>query len=406
MTILDELKNRGIFNNITSEEKFNHLPKGVGVYIGFDPTADSLHLGNYIQISILKRFKAFGFNPIAVLGGATGMIGDPSGRSTERNLLDQKTLLANKAKIRAQLESHGLTVVDNLDFYKDMSVLDFLREVGKHLSVSYMINKDIVKSRLETGISFTEFSYQLIQGWDFKRLYDDKNVMIQVGGSDQWGNITAGVELIRKTVGEDNHALGITANLLTTSTGAKFGKSAGNAIWIDRDLTSPFALYQFVLNTTDEDIEKFFNWITFLDQSEIKKIVAEHKTSPQTRIGQKALAYEIVKDVHSEKDAKEAVILSDVLFGSGEVSKLSSDQVLQFAGAVPTFENISGNIKDVLVKIGAASSNREVREFLAAGTIEVNGQKVTDESFEVVAGFEGKATLIKRGKKKFFLIKY
>lgn len=164
MTILDELKNRGIFNNITSEEKFNNLPKGVGVYIGFDPTADSLHLGNYIQISILKRFKAFGFNPIAVLGGATGMIGDPSGRSTERNLLDQKTLLANKAKIRAQLESHGLTVVDNLDFYKDMSVLDFLREVGKHLSVSYMINKDIVKSRLETGISFTEFSYQLIQG--------------------------------------------------------------------------------------------------------------------------------------------------------------------------------------------------------------------------------------------------
>ncbi len=406
MTILDELKIRGIFNSITSEEKFNSLPKGVGVYIGFDPTAQSLHLGNYIQISILKRFKDYGFSPIAVLGGATGMIGDPSGRSSERNLLDQETLLANKAKIKAQLESYGLNVVDNLDFYKDMGVLDFLREVGKHLSINYMISKDIVKSRLETGISFTEFSYQLIQGWDFKRLYDDRNVMIQVGGSDQWGNITAGVEIIRKTIGDENHALGITANLLTTSSGAKFGKSAGNAIWIDKTLTSPFALYQFILNTTDDDIQKFFNWITFLPVEKIQEIVEKHKVSPHERSGQKALAYEIVKDVHSQQDAEEAIMLSNVLFGSGDVKSLSAAQVLQFDNAVPTFEHVIGNVKDVLVKIGAAESNREVREFLAVGTIEVNGEKITDESFEITPGFDQKATLIKKGKKKFFLIKY
>lgn len=406
MSILNQLKDRGIFNNITSEEKFSKLPKGAGIYIGFDPTADSLHLGNYIQITILKRFKEAGFNPIAVLGGATGMIGDPSGRSSERNLLDNSTLLANKAKIKAQLESYGLEVVDNLDFYKDMNVLTFLREVGKLVNINHMLAKDVVKSRLEDGISFTEFSYQLIQGWDFKCLYDQKNVMIQVGGSDQWGNITSGVELIRKTVGDENNALGITVNLLTTSSGAKFGKSAGNAVWIDRNLTSPFSLYQFMLNTTDADVEKFLNWITFLSQDKIAEIVKKHNENPQAREGQKALAFEVVKDVHSKQDAEDALKLTEVLFGSGDIKQLSSEQVLQFAGNVPTFENITGPLKDVLIKIGAATSNREVREFLASGTIEVNGEKVTDENFEVQPGFNSKATFIKRGKKKFFLIKY
>ena len=406
MSILNELKSRGIFNNITSEEKFNKLSNGVGIYIGFDPTAESLHLGNYIQITILKRFKEAGFNPIAVLGGATGMIGDPSGRSSERNLLDNSTLLNNKEKIRNQLESYGLTVVDNLDFYKDMNVLDFLREVGKHANVNHMIQKEVVKSRLDAGISFTEFSYQLIQGWDFKRLYDDKNVMIQVGGSDQWGNITAGVELIRKTNGEDNLALGITVNLLTTSTGAKFGKSAGNAVWIDRKMTSPFSLYQFMLNTTDEDVEKFLNWLTFLPKEKIESIVSKHKEDPQARYGQKQLAFEVVKDVHSLDDANGAVKLTEVLFGSGDITTLSAEQVLQFEGSVPTFQNLTGPIKDVLVSIGAASSNREVREFLSTSSVEVNGEKITDENFEVTPGFDGKATFIKRGKKKFFLIKY
>uniref|UniRef100_A0A2C9KTD5 tyrosine--tRNA ligase n=1 Tax=Biomphalaria glabrata TaxID=6526 RepID=A0A2C9KTD5_BIOGL len=272
MSILNELKERGIFNNITSEEKFNKLPENVGVYIGFDPTAESLHLGNYIQISILKRFKSAGFKAIAVLGGATGMIGDPSGRSSERNLLDQKTLLNNKAKIKAQLESYGLEVVDNLDFYKDMNVLDFLREVGKLANVNHMIQKDVVKSRL--------------------------------------------------------------------------------------------------------------------DAENIESIVSEHKSNLQSRSGQKALAYEVVKDVHSLEDAEDALKLSNVLFGSGDIKTLSPNQVLQFDGSVPTFMNLTGSLKDVLISIGAANSNREVREFLSTGTIEVNGEKIMDENFLVSPGFD------------------
>lgn len=405
MNILDELRNRKILKDVTNEEKFKKLPKGAGVYIGFDPTAESLHLGNYIQIANLLRFKNAGYEAFAILGGATGMIGDPSGKSAERNLLDQETLLKNKKHIKAQLESFGLRVIDNLDFYKDVNVLEWLRDAGKLININYMINKDIVSSRFETGMSFTEFSYQLIQGWDFKNLYDKYGVRIQVGGSDQWGNITTGVEMIRKTVGDDNLAVGITSNLLLTASGKKFGKSEGNAIWLDRTMTSPYQLYQYVLNTPDEDLETIFNWVTMVPTDKVKAIILEHEADKSKRIAQKMLAAEIVKDIHSEEDARIAEKLSGVLFGKIQVSELTADEVLQLEGSIPTFVSLGGQISEVLIQIGACSSKREAREFIASGAIEVNGIKVPSEEFEVIPkAFDKKATIIRRGKKQFFLL--
>lgn len=401
MKIINELKQRGIFNNITNEEKFAQLKQGEAVYIGFDPTAKSLHLGNYLQIVMLLRFKEAGFKPIAVLGGATGMIGDPSGKSAERNLLDSKELDSNKEYIKKQLESFGLEVIDNYDFYKDMNVLTFLREVGKLLNVNYMINKDVVASRLETGISFTEFSYQLIQGWDFKELYDKHNVKVQIGGSDQWGNITSGVEIIRKTNGDDNTAVGITTNLLTTASGKKFGKTEGNAIWLDKTLTTPFQLYQYILNTPDEDLEKIMKWTTLLPLEEIENIMKEHSVEPFKRKAQICLAQELVKDIHSPEELEEAENLSSVLFGQGDIKSLTNDQKMQLKGSVPSFENIHGTLFEVLTQVGAIKSNREGREFVSSGAIQINGEVISDENYSFASG----VYLIKKGKKKFFLIK-
>lgn len=401
MKIINELKQRGIFNNITNEEKFAQLKQGEAVYIGFDPTAKSLHLGNYLQIVMLLRFKKAGFKPIAVLGGATGMIGDPSGKSAERNLLDSKELDSNKEYIKKQLESFGLEVIDNYDFYKDMNVLTFLREVGKLLNVNYMINKDVVASRLETGISFTEFSYQLIQGWDFKELYDKHNVKVQIGGSDQWGNITSGVEIIRKTNGDDNTAVGITTNLLTTASGKKFGKTEGNAIWLEKNLTTPFQLYQYILNTPDEDLEKIMKWTTLLPLEEIENIMKEHSVEPFKRKAQIRLAQELVKDIHSPEELEEAENLSSVLFGQGDIKSLTNDQKMQLKGSVPSFENIHGTLFEVLTQVGAIQSNREGREFVSSGAIQINGEVISDENYSFASG----VYLIKKGKKKFFLIK-
>ena len=406
MSIINELKNRGILKQVTNEEKFNSLKGTEGVYIGFDPTAKSLHLGNYVQMAILKRFADFGFKPVAVLGGATGMIGDPSGKASERNLLSEEELNDYKNKIRGQLENFGFNVIDNYDFYKNMSVIDYLRTVGKHLNVNYMLAKDSVSSRLENGISYTEFSYQLIQGWDFKKLYDEQDVRIQVGGSDQWGNITSGVELIRKTVGDDNLALGMTTNLLTTASGKKFGKSEGNALWLDKSMTTPFELYQYLISSSDDDAEKFLMWLTFIPVEEIKSIMEEHAKNPAARHAQKTLAHEVVKTIHSQEDADNAVVITNILFGSMQVSELNTNQALSLEGNIPTFTNVKGNIQDVLVEINAAQSKREAREFLSSGAVEVNGNKV-DEAFELTNNaFDGKANIIKRGKKKTFLIKY
>ena len=404
MNILEELKNRGILKDITNIEKFEKL-SNESLYIGFDPTAESLHLGNYVQIAILKRFEMAGFKPIAVLGGATGMIGDPSGKSEERNLLSEETLQKNINKIKNQLESFGIEVFNNYEIYKDMNVLEFLREVGKLININYMLSKEIVSSRLEKGISFTEFSYQLIQGWDFKKLYDDKNVRIEIGGSDQWGNITAGVELIRKTVGDNNLAVGITTNLLTTKSGKKFGKSEGNAIWLDASMTTPYELYQYLISTPDEDLETLFNWLTFIEINEIKEIISKHNQAPSSRLGQKKLAFELTKDIHGIQEAEKAVTISDILFGSKEIFELSMEQALSLDGNVPTFKNIKGDIVDVIVKTSLAQSKREAREFLESGAISVNGKTVSEGYLLSNEAFDKKANIIKRGK-KIILIRY
>ena len=398
MKILEELKNRGIFKDITSEEKFGKLTKGDKVYIGFDPTAKSLHLGNYIQIAILKMFEKAGFVPIAVLGGATGMIGDPSGKSEERNLLDEKLLNENKRSIRKQLESFNFEVIDNYDFYKGMDILEFLRDAGKLISINYMLAKDSVSSRIETGMSFTEFSYQLIQGWDFKTLFEKHNVKVQIGGSDQWGNITTGLEMIRKSFGNTLDAVGITTNLLMSASGKKFGKSEGNAIWLDKEMTTPFQLYQYLLSTDDADVKQLLLWLTTVNKNDINK--------QKPREAQKLLAYSVVEDIHGAKQAKQAIITTDILYGWKNESTLTTSQALSLEGSIPTFKNISGKIEDVLVEIKLATSKREAREFLSSSSIKVNGEIVIEDSVVQIKAFNKKANIIRRGKKKIVLIKY
>lgn len=403
--IISELNKRGIFKEITNKDKFDKLPSDAGVYIGFDPSAQSLHLGNYIQITILKRFGLAGFKPVAIVGGATGMIGDPSGKSQERNLLDNNVLINNKAHIKKQLEKFGLEVFDNLDFYKNMTILEFLRDVGKNININYMINKDIVQSRLESGISFTEFSYTLIQGWDFKELYQNKNVYVQIGGSDQWGNITTGIEMIRKVIGDDNKAVGIVTNLLTTSTGRKFGKSEGNAIWIDAEMTSPFQMYQHLLNWEDADIEKLLKWMTFLSVEQIDEIMKKHNEKPFEKQAQKALAFEIVKDIHGIDAANEAISITNTLFVEGDVTKLTIKNIEDIKSSIPFKQTNETNLTNLLIEAGISTSKRDARELINNNSIEYNGTKINNPDFIIDKKlFNGKYSLIKKGKRNYFLV--
>lgn len=403
--IISELNKRGIFKEITNKDKFDKLPSDAGVYIGFDPSAQSLHLGNYIQITILKRFGLAGFKPVAIVGGATGMIGDPSGKSQERNLLDNNVLINNKAHIKKQLEKFGLEVFDNLDFYKNMTILEFLRDVGKNININYMINKDIVQSRLESGISFTEFSYTLIQGWDFKELYQNKNVYVQIGGSDQWGNITTGIEMIRKVIGDDNKAVGIVTNLLTTSTGKKFGKSEGNAIWIDAEMTSPFQMYQHLLNWEDADIEKLLKWMTFLSVEQIDEIMKKHNEKPFEKQAQKALAFEIVKDIHGIDAANEAISITNTLFVEGDVTKLTIKNIEDIKSSIPFKQTNETNLTNLLIEAGISTSKRDARELINNNSIEYNGTKINNPDFIIDKKlFNGKYSLIKKGKRNYFLV--
>ncbi len=404
MELIKELKNRGILKDITNPEKLSKINKKDRVYIGFDPTAKSLHLGNYIQITILQRFKKAGYEPIAVLGGATGMIGDPSGRSEERHLQTHEQLNKNKSFIKKQLASFGLEVLDNYEFYKDMNILDFLREAGKLLNVNYMINKEVVKSRLNKGLSYTEFSYQLIQGWDFKELYINKNVKMQCGGSDQWGNITAGVEVIRKVVGDDNLAVGLTTNLLLDSNGNKFGKSTGGALWLDKSMCSPYKLYQYLINIADEDVERMLTWVTFLTEEQIRKIMDKHNQEPFKRFAQQTLAKEIITNIHSKEDLEIAIKLSDILFKNKAIDSLKEEEVKQLMHAIPTTKSSSKNIMEILVESGSCKSNREAREFIANKAISINGEVIENYEQKIPSAFNDKFVLIKRGKKNWFLV--
>ncbi|QDY87787.1 tyrosine--tRNA ligase [Mycoplasma anserisalpingitidis] len=407
MNILNELKERGILKNISSEEKFNSLEKGAKVYIGFDPTAQSLHLGNYIQIKTLQRFKQAGFTPIMVVGGATGMIGDPSGRNTERNLLDSKTLENNKEKIRKQLSKFDIDVVDNYDFYKDMNILYFLREVGKLISINYMLSKDVVSSRLENGISFTEFSYQLIQGWDFYQLYKLHNTKIQVGGSDQWGNITTGLEIISKKC-ENPDAVGITLNLLTDENGNKFGKSTGGgSLWLDKDMNSPYNLYQFLFNQPDSQIEKLLLWLTSLEINEIKNIIKNHFENPSLQNAQRVLAFEVVKDIHGYNEAQKSFNLSQFIFNPQ--FDITSLKLNEFENMIDHFKVLEvkndSNLVEELMKNEVFKSKREVREFIQNKSLKFNFTPV-DENTKISSNlFDNKYAIVNKGKKQIFILK-
>ncbi|TPR53381.1 tyrosine--tRNA ligase [Metamycoplasma neophronis] len=405
--ILEDLKSRGVLKDISNEEKFINLENGVGIYTGFDPTAMSLHLGNYVQILNLLRFKKYGFKPIAILGGVTGMIGDPSFRNSERKFLDLETLEKNKNAIRKQLESFGLEVIDNYDFYRDWTMVDFLRNAGKLVNVNYLLNKDSIATRLNQGLTFTEFSYQLIQGWDFKTLYETRNVKIQLGGSDQWGNITTGLEFIRKTHGESADAIAMTANLLVDENGVKFGKSTGGgSLWLDPKMTSPYAIYQFLLNQSDAKIEEYLKWLTFLSVNEVENIIAEHNQAKFKRLAQKVLAYEIVKDIHGEAMAKKCVKISEILFNKKEES-LDIEDIEMLLDFLRVYEAKEGqNFIDFIKENSICSSNRETREFLAKKSFLLDDIVLEDENEKITfKNFDGKYALLRKGKKEFIIIK-
>ena len=425
---IDELKWRGLLQDMTpgtDEQLQNEMTTG---YIGFDPTADSLHIGSLVPIKILVHFQQHGHKPMALVGGATGMIGDPSGKSAERNLLDEKTLNHYVECIRQQLarflvfdesKPNSAELVNNYDWMKEVSFLDFVRDTGKHITVNYMMAKDSVKKRFSgeggaEGMSFTEFTYQLMQGYDFLHLYKEKNVKMQMGGSDQWGNITTGTELIRRKA--QGNAFALTVPLITKADGSKFGKSeSGENYWLDAKRTSPYKFYQFWLNTADADAERYIKIYTFLPKEEIEKLIEEHRTAPHERKLQKRLAEEVTRWVHSDEELQKAIKASEILFGkstSEDLVSLDEETFLQIFEGVPQKEIakadvIGSNIVELLSeKSGFLKSKGEARRELAGNAISVNKSKVT-ESFEATDAdlIDGKFLLLQKGKKNYFIVK-
>lgn len=413
--IIEDLRWRGLIKDYSNEKEVEELLKTPQtIYCGFDPSASSLHIGNFVMISLLMRFQRAGHKVIAVVGGATGMIGDPSGKSSERNLQTMEALLENTNSIKRQLErfidledpEKGM-LINNYDWIAPMSVLDFLRDYGKHFSINYLLAKDIIASRLESGISFTEFSYNIIQAIDFLTIYDKYGCKIQVGGSDQWGNLTSGLELIRKARGSEAKAEIITCHLITRADGKKFGKSEKGALFLDPELTSPYQLYQYFMNVTDEDAIRYLKVFTFLSREEITEIERQHLEALGARVGQKALAYEVVKIIHGEDKANEAVEMSKVLF-SGDIKSLTKKQLEEVFGDLTV--EVSGDkmLEDLLIEIKAASSKREAREFCKNNSISVNSEKVND-STKIISkedALYNEYTLVKRGKKNYYLVKH
>jgi len=423
---VEELKWRGLLHDITpgAEEIISEGP--TTGYIGFDPTSDSLHIGSLIPIIILMHFQKTGHKPIALIGGATGMIGDPSGKSSERNLLDEKTLHKNIAGIKSQLEGfldfnsntpNAAELVNNYDWMKNFSLIDFVRDIGKHLTVNYMMAKESVKKRIsgETsdGMSFTEFTYQLFQGYDFLYLYEHKNCKLQMGGSDQWGNITSGTELIRRKA--QGKAYAMTCPLITKADGSKFGKSEGGNIWLDKNKTSVYKFYQYWLNSSDEDAENFIKKFTFLEKNVIDKLIAEHQEAPHTRLLQKTIAKEVTLLAHSEEDYKNALKASSILFGKStenDLKSLDKQTFLDVFSGVPQAEIESAQIKEGLDIVTAFSntgflkSNGEVRRALKENSISVNKEKVK-EGFTIRVDnlIANTYVLLQRGKKNYFLLK-
>lgn len=424
---IEEVTWRGMLHDVMPGTE-EHLMEQMRVaYVGIDPTADSLHIGHLVGVMLLKHFQLSGHKPLALVGGATGMIGDPSGKSNERNLLDETTLRHNQEALKGQLgrfldftsnASNAAELVNNYDWMKDFSFLDFIRDIGKHITVNYMMSKDSVKKRLSSeaseGMSFTEFTYQLVQGYDFLHLYREKQCTLQMGGSDQWGNITTGTELVRRIASGKAYAL--TCPLITKADGTKFGKSEGGNIWLDSARTSPYKFYQYWLNTSDVDAEKYIKIFTFLSKEEIEILTEKHRESPHLRLLQKRLAEEITVMVHSEVDLENAIKASNILFGnatSEDLKQLDEATFLEVFDGVPQ-ANISRqeietgiNIIDVLnEKTGFFKSNGEARRALSANSISVNKEKVTEDFVLTNANLiNNQFVLLQSGKKNYFVIR-
>lgn len=409
MNLIKELKDRGIINNVSDEKKLQDaIDQKLGVYIGFDPSFKSLHLGNYIMIHLLNLFAKAGLPTFAVLGGATGRIGDPSGKKAERPLLDLKILDANIEAVSKQLKklANVKEVINNYDIYKNISLFSFLRNIGKLVNVNYLLEKDIIKTRLETGISFAEFTYNLIQGYDFVWLYNYKGVAIQCGGSDQWGNITTGLEMIRKVNGDKAKAVALTINLLTKADGTKFGKSEKGAVYLDPTITSPYEMYQFFLNQADEDLNKMFNFFSDLSIEEIKTLLAKHNENKGARLGQKTLAQEIITKIHGKDAYDQCLKISDALF-YGKFDQLTLNELDICAKQFNLYKiNQDMNLVDFLIENKIIQSKRVFRELLQAKTLSVNNVLVDKEDFKLTnkLTYFDKYTIIKKGKKNYFML--
>ncbi|SDQ08113.1 tyrosine--tRNA ligase [Flagellimonas zhangzhouensis] len=423
---VEELQWRGMVHDVMPGAE-EHLLEGMrSAYVGIDPTADSLHIGHLVGVMMLKHFQLAGHKPFALVGGATGMIGDPSGKSAERNLLDEKTLRHNQDALKGQLSRfldfesdapNAAVLVNNYDWMKDFSFLEFIRDVGKHITVNYMMAKDSVKKRLSSdakeGMSFTEFTYQLVQGYDFLYLYQNHDCTLQMGGSDQWGNITTGTELIRRIGGGKGFAM--TCPLITKADGTKFGKTEGGNVWLDAERTSPYKFYQYWLNTSDDDAEKYIKIFTFLTKDEIEDLVAAHKEAPHMRSLQKKLAEEITVMVHSQEDLDNAIKASNILFGkstSEDLKGLNEKTFLDVFEGVPQATVSKADIKDGLDMIGALAaktnflgSNGEARRELKQNSISVNKEKVKEDFLITESDLiNNKFVLLQRGKKNYFVL--
>ncbi len=404
MTLVEDLKWRGLIKDISSPELEEKLNKGgLTFYIGTDPTADSLHIGHLSSFLISKRLKDAGHHPILLVGGGTGMIGDPK-PTKERAMISKEQVFKNYEGLKKQVEKiFGFEVVNNYDWIKDINILDFLRDYGKYFNINYMLDKDIIRRRLDTGITYTEFSYMILQALDFKYLHEHKNVDLECAGSDQWGNITAGIDLIRKSTGDEVY--GFTMPLVTDSQGKKFGKSEGNALWLDKEKTSSYALYQFFLNVEDSMVIDYLKIYTFLSKEEIEELDKKNKEHPELREAHKALAREIITFLHGKEEYEKAVSLAEHLFNNKfqDLSKKDIEDLFKNEEKKEVEANI--NIVDFVLNMGIAKSKREAREFIGTGAISINGEKATD--LETVIDdskfIEGEYIVVKRGKKNYYI---
>lgn len=415
MNIIDELTWRDAINQQTNEAGLRELTekKSISLYCGVDPTGDSMHIGHLIPFMMMKRFQLAGHHPYILIGGGTGTIGDPSGRQTERVLQTMETVQHNVDSLSAQMKKlfgkdANVTMVNNYDWLSTISLLDFLRDYGKNFNVNTMLAKDIVASRLEVGISFTEFTYQILQSVDFLHLYKTYDVQLQIGGADQWGNITAGLDLIRKKEGAEAEAFGLTIPLMLKADGTKFGKTAGGAVWLDPKKTSPYEFYQFWLNQDDRDVIKYLKFFTFLDKAEIDELAEKVQNEPGKREAQRRLAEEVTRFVHSDEELVAAQRISAALF-SGNIKDLTADEIEQGFEKMPTVAITaeSKNIIEWLVDTKIEPSKRQAREDVTNGAISINGDRVRDLEFIIdpAQSFDGKFVVVRKGKKKYFLAK-